>query len=716
MQAPVRTALGILCATSLVLGSHAYAKDVPRVRAVHVEEGPVIDGLLDDPVWTRANSIDEMIQVIPISGGEPSERTVARFLTDGEFLYIGIRAYDRDPESLVARRMKRDDFFFFDDNVGVSIDPFRDGLNGYFFQVNPNGGRREVSFEGHLFEKDWNGVWYAKANIDDAGYTVEMAIPFQSISFDPSLDAWGMNVSRIVGRSNEWIRWNNPRPDEFVSTMSKAGILEGMATAEQGWGLDIVPSGTVRRIDDNDTGEHEFKFKPSVDAFYKLTPSLTASLTINTDFGETEVDDQRVNLTRFALFYPEKRDFFLQDSGIFEFAELKGQNGIPFFSRRIGLDPAGNPVDILAGAKVTGRIGRFKLGVLNVETEPHADIGYRNLSVVRVAANVLTESTVGMIATLGNQDGAPTDGLVGFDAIYRNRNFIENRTLKGKLWVQRSINEGAPDDQWAFGGDIEYPNDRIFWKVGAQELQSNFLPALGFVNRVGIRQYDGIFRHRIRQNGFLRTLDSSVEGLLITGLSNDIESARIAVNPLEFTSSINDRAEIIYEHRFERLIAPFEIQPGVIIPPGSYPFDLGMLLLQSAPTRALQAGVEISYGTFFSGRRLRINPRLAWRPSPHLFVELVYDQNDVNLPEGDFVTRVARLRVDVNFSPNLAWANFIQWDNVSDELSINSRLFWVPVEGREVFIVFNQYLDTSLGDIRLVRTEPLAKLGWLLRF
>ena len=732
----------VLAAVLLIAAAlPALAEDASRVRAVYVETGPVIDGVLDDAVWQQAEVIDDLVQVLPVPGAKPSQRTEVRLLRDAENLYIAYRAYEDSPEQIVAHRLERDEFFFDDDHVSMSIDPFRDRLNGYFFMVNPYGGRREVSFEGDLFETEWDGIWYVETQIDEQGWTVELALPFRSISFDPERDDWGINFGRAMARSGEELRWQNPRPDQFMNDMVEAGILEGMRGAHQGIGLDMLPSLSLKRVDQPrfnrpdwepsvvQDSRHYTRLEPSLDAFYKLTPSMTAALTVNTDFGETEVDVAQVNLTQYAIFYPEKRDFFLQDSGIFEFAELNQSslsfssadpavraNGLPFYSRRIGIQANGSEVGLLAGAKLTGRVGRFKVGFLDVETDATNEVGRRNLGVMRIAANVLEESTVGLIATRGNPDGNDSDALVGADFMYRNGNFLPGRALTGTFWLQRSLNEAGGRDQWAYGGRIEYPNDRIKWSLGMRELQEDFDPKLGFVNRVGIRQYEAGFRYRTRTDGTIRTFDSEVDALLVTDLSNRIQSLTAEVTPLGLGTARRGVASARYIQRFERVEEPFEISPGVVIPIGSYHFQQGLLAVGGSPMRKFRPGFVLKGGRFYGGTLWSAQAGMEWRPTYRIFVKATYSENHVDLPQGDFVTRLLAMRLDLHPSANLSWTNLIQYDNVSKLAGINSRLRWIPVEGREIFLVWNQGFDARDGQLGNRRTEAIAKVGWLMRF
>jgi len=365
---------------------------------------------------------------------------------------------------------------------------------------------------------------------------------------------------------------------------------------------------------------------------------------------------------------------------------------------------------------VTGRAGRFKIGLLDVQTDSTSEIGPRNLGVVRVAANILEESTVGIIATRGDPDGNSSDALVGADFFYRNSDFFPDRSLTGTFWVQRSLNQEGGNKQWAYGGQIQYPNDRINWKLGTRTLQRFFDPKLGFVNRVAIRQYEGLFRHRIRTDGVFRTLDSTAEALLVTDLSNELQSVTVSLTPLAVSTDLQGLMFPRYIQRFERLDQPFEISPGIVIPPGEYHFQQGLLAIGFSPMRAFRPGLVLSGGGFYGGTLLSYKLGFEWRPLHRVFLRANYTENRVDLPEGDFVQRLLEARLDLHYSSNLAWTNLIQYDNVRQVFAINSRLRWVIVEGRELFLVFNQVYSAGDGKLRLEVTQPIAKLGWTLRF
>ncbi len=737
-------------APSRASAAAAEAPQEKRIRLVWTETPPRIDGVLDDAVWREATHVDDFRQVFPYVGTAPSERTEVFLLTDGRTLYVGFRAWDSEVRKLVARRMLRDTVdMFWDDRVNLVLDTFRDHRNAYFFQMNPVGARRDGTASGSIeFENNWDGIWEGKTQVDAEGWSAEWAIPFQTLNFDPNADAWGINFERGMRRNNEEMRWADPSRQRLLTNVSHAGVITGMHGIQQGIGLDLVPTGSARRVDDRFQDRHYWSLDPSLDAFYKVLPSLTASATLHTDFGETEVDDVQVNLNRFALFFPEKRDFFLQDESIFRFGGLN-DNGRPFFSRNIGqacfpgyslliafsaycprnlqgprglgIVPDGDPVDIIGGGKLTGRIGNWNIGVLDTQVDDQPGLDGRNLGVARVSYNLFEESRVGVIATHGNPYTTQDNSLAGADFNYRDSDVWNGDAVEARTWLQRSFTEGVDSgDEWAWGAHLAYPNDLLSWSLGVIELQDDFLPALGFLNRPGIRQYDADYRYRIRPQGSpVRTLDLRLTGRLVTDIGREVESGAVAFRPLKLESHRADSIELRYDHRYENLDVPFAIKENVQIPTGAYHFDEAFALLETGRNRDLRAEFETGGGSFFDGYRVRVRPRLEWRPSEHWYLALEYDHNElwsIGALDKRFRFRIARVRLNLQFTPDISWITIVQYDNVSDSVGVQSRIRWIVRDGRELFLVLNQGLDARDGDIDFARSEPVAKLGWTLRF
>ncbi len=699
----------------------------PAIQIGWTKTPPKLDGRLEEGEWADAARVDDFTQARPDEGVPPTQRTEVWVMTDEDHLYLAARLWDTNPEEIVASMMARDANTAQDDRFGFSIDPFLDRQNGYFFQVNSNAVRRDFLLEGGKAESSWDGRWYAKASVDAEGWTVEIAIPYATINFDPEADVWGFNMARGIRRRDEIDRWVDPVRDRFLIAMGRAGNLVGMRGVKQKLGLQIVPSLTARRVDDFDDlpGEDQrrnyTRFDPSLDAFYKVTPSVTTAITVNTDFGETEADDRQVNLDRFALFFPEKRDFFLQDALIFDFGDIE-ENGLPFFSRRIGLSNSGEPEGILAGAKVTGRVGPVKLGILDVVLDDHDQVDQQNLLVARGALN-LGESTLGLIMTHGDPSGASENGVVGGDFVYRNSNFWGNRSVRGSAWFQSSFSNpdtgpNAESDPvngtgFAYGGAVSYPNDRHDAEARIQILEEDFNPALGFANRVGIRSYTARYRRRWRpDSNTVQIVDSEIDTRLITGFSPDVQTAEITWSALELASPIGDAVRIQYNHRYEFVETPFS---SFVVPRGRYHFDEGRVRFKASLNRPVGGEVTLTYGDFFDGTRARAEADMVFRFSKHVQTGLIYEINDIRLPGGNERIQLIRGRLSLFFTPDISWVTLVQFDTVSDSISINSRFRWIIEDGRELFLVLNQGFDAR-DDIRATRTAPLAKLQWTVRF
>lgn len=731
----MRRRLAIAVAASIVTPGSVLAEGdaQPSLSAVLAVTPPTIDGRLDDEVWRTAALIDGLQQKIPVAYGEPSQRTEVRVLYDADFLYIGVHAFDTSPELIVGSTMVRDGDMSSDDRITISLDTYFDQRNGFHFEINPLGNKRDGLIENGAESYEWDGIWYADARVDGKGYVVEIAIPFQTLSIARDQTTWGLQVVRFTKRNGEEDRWASPTPEIEPFNLSGAGRLEDLVGVQQGIGLDVVPKLALRHSDDGQSGDEDTDFDPGVDAFYRITPSLTGALTVNTDFGEAEVDTRQINLSRFSLFFPEKRQFFLQDGGIFSFGGLQ-RNPLPFFSRRIGFSDQREEIPIIAGTKVTGRVGPFNVGLIDVVTDdykrqplfeggPREKIGVRNLAVARVSANLLDESTAGVIVTSGNPNSKDDNYVIGADLNYRNSQFLdEGRTVVARGWVQHSKTEGLHSDQLAWGTRLAYPNDRVNWYLIAEEVQKNFNPALGFTSRRDIRNYYAGYRFRQRPKRLLRTVDRRVTGSLVTNTEDDFESAEITFEPITVANAAGDSLAFTYARVFEDLEDPFEIRTkprhdeNVTIPAGSYSWDRYTVDFSSSDGRPLSAGFSVTRSGFHGGERWDFAPSLGWRPSRYLVLTMNYTRNDVSLPDGAFVVHLVGVKTDIQFSPKLSWNTFFQFDSDSNSIGINTRLRWIISPGREFFAVLNQGLLIEDGDLERGVTEPRVKLGWTFRF
>ena len=712
-----------LAAASLLASRLAAASDdsLPTAAAVRADGPIVVDGDLSEPAWEKAPPIGDLFQTDPHPGEPVSERTEVRVLYDDKAIYFGFRCFDSEPDRVIATQMARNGSTFLDDRVSVIIDTFRDRRNAFLFRISAGGAREDalVADNGSRVDEDWDGIWSGRTLLTEDGWTAEMRIPFRTISFRPESTVWGLNVERLVRRKVEFARWASPVRDFDFDQVAQAGTLEGLeglTEADRGIGLDVRPYGLARwtHVESRDDTDDDGRFEAGGDAFWRITPALTASLTVNTDFAETEVDDRQVNLTRFPLFFPEKRDFFLEDASLFEFGS-RSQDLIPFFSRRIGLAGDGRVVPILVGGKLAGRSGPFNVGLLDVQTARSGGIEGQNLAAARVSANVLDQSTVGAILTRGDPTGETENVLAGLDANYRITDLFGDKNLVVRAFGLATHSTGDAGDDAAFGGSVSYPNDFFDAGLSAQAIGKDFEPALGFVPRRGIREYEGEFRLSPRPGGFIRSLRHSVDARLVTDTGNEIETSEVEVQPVSFIFDSGDEIELGATYTHETLDEDFDIQDDVVIPEGQYDFAGGVIEIEGGSKRPVVPTVAFAAGEFFDGTRqdyfLGAEVK-AWR---HLFVSSEYERSDISLPGGDFTVHVARLRATVNFTPDVSWTQFVQYDSESENLGLNSRFRYIIEDGRELFVVLNAAFDEG-SKLDLAEGELTVKFEYTFRF
>jgi len=697
---------------------HAQSSE-KQFAAVFTSTPPVIDGNLDDAVWQTAAEIDDFHEVEPIEYAAPKEQLRFRVLYDENYLYVGAEINMRNVEDITAFKLAQGSDIQEEDRLKVVLDPYNNQRTGYDFRMNPNGVREEGLF-GSVGRPntDWNGIWDGRANITDQGWTAELAIPFKTLNFDPNNEVWGISFSLNISGRNEQIAWTSK---SRVTRPGTLGSMTGLNRAKQGRGLDIMPSISLRRTKDFATDMEEFRAEPSIDIFYKVTPLLTAALTVNTDFSAAEVDDRVINLERFSVFFPEKRSFFLQDADIFAFADLEG-NGIPFFSRRVGLDDNRQPVDIRAGAKLTGRIGPMNVGVLDVVQE--AGLDDISLFVGRGYVNVFDLSTLGVIFTDGSPDAAVSNSVVGVDFNYLNRDLFDDKGMSSSLWYLRSDTAGVSSGQDAYGLSIEVPRTGgFFGEIQHLRIGENYAPALGFVNRAGIHEskMELGYRH-FPAGGLFQQFDTSVEAQQITDLDGNTESEQLVFEPLNLVSKTDDTAAIRWYREREALTSPFEISDGVIIDIGDYSWNKTEIEVVTGDQRKIVVEATVAKGDFYDGDRFQLTADILWQPSKYFSLRTGFDYNDIDLSAGDFITRLVTLRTDIAFSSAWSWSTLAQYDNQTEEVSVNSRLRWIPKAGQEMILVLNhgflidEPLPNSGRDWRSIDSDVVLKATYTFRY
>lgn len=717
------------------------AQEMEEVTVRDLSGDIKVDGILDDPAWQETPSIDNLIQVEPYPGELPSENTGIWLAYNKDALYIAVLCEDSSPDQIVATDMSRDAMLMDNDNIEIILDTFHDHRNAYYFATNAAGalvdGRISENREASL---EWDGIWNVKTHRNANGWSAEFEIPFKTIGFIRGVSEWGFNISRFLTRKRETARWASPSLDVRIHHAVRAGQINGLRDLSQGVGLDVKPYGILgftRDIYRDDL--YRTDYDGGFDIFYRITSNLVSSTTVNTDFAETEVDTRQVNLTRFPLFFPEKRSFFLEDAGIFDFAKSGHQEGppgmnmggdlIPFFSRRIGLVD-GNEVPIRVGQKITGKIGRFDIGLLDVQTgrleaddNPDGfDVAGKNLSVGRVKGNFLSQSYIGAMFTNGDPTGRTSNQMGGIDFKLATSNFLNrNKNFSLMLFGSRTFSSDVDGKNNAYGGIIEYPNDFMSLEYKWIHIGENYDPALGFVPRTGVRISSATAEVSPRIGSWgVRQIDFEISYQDYFNVAQqDWESRELQIFPFRMKLDSGDMLGYDYARNEEQLFEPWMIhyRNAVVLPAGTYTFGTHTIFFMTSPARPLSLMINAGTGSFYSGTRRRFSGELTWRKDRHLTTSFNLDRNWIRLPEGDFNTSIIMYRLDYSFTPFIALANFVQYDTDSRNIGLQSRLRWIMKPGNEFFIVLNHsWQEDAFDRFESAQTRFRAKLNYTLRF
>jgi hypothetical protein len=694
-----------------------------------------LDGMLDEPGWRSSPTIGDLVQRQPNPGEAPTERTDVTILRDEDNLYIGIVAHDAEPERVVGTQMVRDGNLSADDRVEIVLDTFRDQRSAFYFATNAAGALVDgLTFANGELNTEWNAIWDVRTRRTAQGWTAEFAIPFKSLSFPAGQDVWGFNIQRSISRKLEDGRWAAARLETQFLQVSEAGQITNLRDLNQGLSLDVRPFMAARWL--RTAGDDERSAEPGLDVFYNVTPSLKLTTTFNTDFGETEVDARQINLSRFSLLFPEKRSFFLEGAGVFSFASTgpepaggipeAGADVYPFFSRTIGL-LEGREVPLDVGVKLTGTVGRTDIGVLDVRTgdlEPFVD--EKNFFVGRIKRNILRESYIGALVT----DGAPARGqdgrTYGADLRLATSRFLGgSRNVVVNAYGVRSDNVGRSGNDWSYGFSANYPNDRITAQVAWREIQDNFDPALGFVQRDNVRllRVAGAFNPRPRNFLNIQQMFHDVYFTQFTRLDNgQVESWDVYISALDwhFRSGDSIHGMLDLNPIYERLFEPFEISPGVVLPVGEYRFTrFRTNFFSTANRRRVSGNLSFTWGNYWSGTAEQVNASITFRLPPRFSASLSTNQTFAHLTEGEFVARIVTANVGYAASPRLSFSNLIQYDNRSRNLGWQGRARWTLTPGSDLFVAFNQgWVRDDAADLRFRPQDSKlsSKLQYSFRF
>jgi len=672
----------------------------PALRAGTLGTGITLDGRVDEPGWITADSIASLTTTEPVEGGTSTGRTVVRVLVGTSDIVIGVVAYDPDPGRIVSFSKRRDPDLQGEDHVILVLDTFMDGRSGYAFAVNPTGARYDalVAGTGERQSADWDGIWEAHTARGPWGWSAEIRIPVSTLSFQPGLHTWGFNVQRQIQRLQETSRWASPRRDYQVTQVARAGLLRGLPDFSLGLGVSVRPSLVAGASVPAPGADVQRSTDGSLDVTQRLGGNLLASVTVNTDFAETEVDTRQTNLTRFPLLFPEKRTFFLEGADIFAFGFGLSRDLLAFQSRRIGL-VSQQPVPLRVGAKVNGRVGETNLGLLTVRTGAVDSVAPAStMSVARVQQNVLRESSLGFLLTTGDPLGRRDSWMAGTDFTYRTSSFLGDRNLVLSAWGLATGRQDLHGDRSALGVAVDYPND--LWDVffSYRRVGDGFDPSLSFVPRRGIQSWQGNVTWLPRPSwSWLRYMRNELFLSTVTDLTGAWESYRAFVAPVNWRFESGDRVELNVVREGERLDEPFDIAPDVSIAPGTYHWNRYRAEVQLADKRRISGQLTWWFGDFYDGRLDQYEGRLAFKPSSTLTFELTGTRNVGVMPGGDFVQELVGVRTRINVSPDLQVASLIQYDNGTREAGSNTRLRWTFDPFGDLFVVYNHNVK-DLGD------------------
>ena len=698
-----------------------------KMTATRLEPGQSIevDGRLDEPVWTSAQPAADFVQIDPENGAPATEKTEVYIVFDENRMYMGVICHDSEPDQLRGNTMQRDAFLSADDRFMWVFDTYLDQRSGYFFEINPSGAMGD-SLVGGGDGRAWNGIWTARVRRSDTGWVAEIEMPFRTLNFDPKGQAWGINFQRTVRRKNEESIWNGYGRNQTLQTMSNAGLIAGISEINQGVGLDVKPFVTGRARSAPGTG-NSYTGETGVDFFYNVTPSLRANFTINTDFAETEVDDRQVNLTRFPLRFPEKREFFLEGSNFFDFTGFRDA----FFSRRIGLN-AGRPQRIDYGVKLTGQIGAQNIGLLQVRTGREGDRLGEDFTVFRGRRSFFRESHVGTIYTR-RDTRAGSAGLLttppqlvlqtyGTDLQMTTRRFLGNQNLTVQSHYLQTTNPKHTGRSARYGAQIDTTSDLTATRIGFIETQRNFNPAVGFIDRTGTKFLDTYLRYSPRpaNHRWIRqfTFDGGIDRM--TDSANRLLSMEIESNVFQVNFHSGDNFRLQVRRLFERLEEDFEMGPrnSVVLPAGSeYWFNEYIFFWGMSNRRPVALGGRFRWGGYLGGTRRDFEPTLSVRPRNGILAELKGNWTRIELQEGSFSVNVLQSNIRTQFNPWMSLSSNLQYDNDTRNIGWQMRFRWILRPGNDIFLVYNQnWQDDPAGPIRTIDRQLASKIVYTHRF
>ena len=709
----------------------AQNSDPPKISAVKINEPLRLDGKLDEAVWESAARIDRFIQREPDDGQPVSEKTIVYICYDGDNIYFGIDCRDSEPENIVATEMRRDEILYNNDCIEIYLDTYNDHRSAFCFSTNSLGARRDGIVVTDVSEEeqnwDWNGVWEVKTESNSEGWKAEIMIPFKTLRFKPGTNlVWGMNIARYIPRKREeafWAPisrdlgfWGHYRVEVF-------GHLQNLQSLQQPLKWQIKPfalTGVQRDFIEED--EYDKKLDFGLDAQYLITPNLTATITLNTDFAQVEADQEQINLTRFELFLPEKREFFLEAANIFNIGERSFSPMVPpnslFFSRRIGLSDDNEIVPLIGGVKMTGKEGGLNIGFLDIvadkisyvnSDDDSVDIPRTNYTVARLKQDIFTNSSIGVIGL--NKQSIDGHGYTRNFALDANFYLTSNAQMSG--FLAQSFEPSVSKNNYAGYLDFSYRDDLFNISASQNSIQENFNAEMGFFPRTNARKSQLNFGISPRPGILkIRQIYLFNDFIYITDQQSRLETR---TNLTGFFSLFNNGSALlgVYLQNYERLIEEFEIHDDIIIPIDTYRFDRVFLMYRSDLSKPIAGSIQFESGNFFSGTLTGYGVQIFFKFGKRLTVNMEYQYNDVKLTTGDFKTTLIISRIIYSFSPDLFLKPFIQYNSDTNLITSNFLLNFIHTPGSDLYFVYNEELDLSGSKVRTENRTILLKLTYL---
>jgi len=665
-----------------------------------------LDGELNEIAWLQADAVTELVQCEPTFGDFLSEKTIVKILYDDDYIYIGAVCYYEDMKDLVANKLEHRDISW-DDQIAFVFDTFHDKTKGYFFETNAHGAKYDGFVDGiGNTNTDWNEVWQVRTKINSNNWTAEFQIPLRILRYSKAeTQIWGFNIFRSLRKKNEKGYFTPIPPQHGIGSLSLAGELAGIEELQPRRNLQLKPYILLGRTNDRNMGITDLKSEFGFDIKYVPIPNFAIDFTYNTDFAQIESDDEQINLTRFSLFYPEKRDFFLENAQLFTFG--MSQKIQPFFSRRIGIHD-GSPVPILYGARVTGKLGKSNVGFINIATDKTEDLPLTNYTALRVRQDILNNSNVGFI--LANmQDGDRYERSWGVDSEIW---LTENSRIKG---FYSSLYSGSINDNRSTGAfSYRLDKDLFGFILGYVGVEKNYDPAMGFVIMKDIKDYSGVLRKSFRPGKFgIRKISfSGWFDHTYTQSNQDF----FKQNTLEILTELEsgDNISVSYNNLFERLYEDFNIYQDIEVPIGDYTYNNLNVGVGFSGRRKISGGFSFQQGSFYGGDQKNICLDSMVKVNKHILVSQGIEYNDIHLPEGDFNTLIGRMRIDLIFTSNFSLKTYFQYNSETKEINSNIRLHVLHGNDNDLYLVYNNVSNIATHRWRAEMNTAVLKMNYRL--